>query len=212
MNIFLYSGIAIIVLGFFGWVGFGYFSVWKLEEPAYQVVEERDGYEIRQYETYVIAKTQVQGSYDSALNQGFSQIADYIFGNNTSKTRIEGNLASGERASEKIAMTIPVAQTESGTPDIYTVYFVMPSVYTIDTLPKPNNDKVILEEVAGYTAAVKRFSWGSNEERVKKQREDLLQQLKDDNITAVGEPTSAFYNPPATPPFMRRNEILVPIQ
>lgn len=192
------------------WALGSYLVVRNLEEPAYTILEKRDGYEVRQYEPYIIAETDTSGTYQEALNQGFSAIADYIFGNNTTNTSIAMTAPVLETESEQIAMTVPVINTfEEGTSR--TVSFVLPSKYTMETLPRPNNPKVRLKEVPGKKAAVLRFNWYATESRVAAKKAALLEMLEGDNLSPVGAVQVAQYNPPFSLPLTRRNEIIIPV-
>ncbi|MFT5849736.1 MAG: hypothetical protein ACI9H6_000551 [Patiriisocius sp.] len=201
-------GALLIMVGV--WTIGSYLVIKNLEEPDYSVIEKKNGYEIRQYAPYIIAETEVSGNYSETLNQGFGVIADYIFGNNTSKTSIAMTAPVLQNESEKIAMTVPVINTLQDE-QTRTVSFVLPSKYTLETLPEPNNDKVTLTEVPARTVAALRFTWYASEERVSKKQELLLQKLSDDNYTVNGSIQVAQYNPPLSMPAIRRNEIIVPI-
>lgn len=183
-----------------------------IEEPKYTVLEKSGAFELRAYAPKIIAETLVSGDLDDASSAGFRLIADYIFGNNT--------LASGESEeismtapvtmeakSEKISMTAPVTMAEAD--GKWTMYFVMPSQYTLDTLPKPNNPAVILRALPSKNYAVIRFSWFAGEEKVAKKSAELLAWMKSKNLTPLGKPELARYNPPWTPPFLRRNEVMI---
>jgi hypothetical protein len=207
----LLTALIILIAAISIWTAFGYFSVKNLEEPAYTIIDTKKGYEIRKYESYLVAETTVSGDYDAALNTGFSRIANYIFGNNTSRTKLEGESARGETTSEKIAMTIPVAQTRTGDNE-RVVYFVLPSKYSIDTIPQPNANNVRVREVSSFTAAVLRFSWYATERRIERKQQELLDALKRDGVQVSGKPTTALYNPPISPPYLLRNEIIIPIK
>ncbi len=200
----------ILIAAIIIWTAFGYFSVRNLEEPEYTVVRKSRGYEIRKYESYLIAETTVSGDYDTALNTGFSRIANYIFGNNTSQTKLEGESARGETASEKIAMTIPVSETRDADGK-RVVYFVLPRKYSIDTIPQPNASNVRVREVPSFTAAVLRFSWYPTSDRIERKKQQLRQVLEKDEVKIAGFPTTALYNPPISPPYLLRNEIIIPI-
>ena len=203
--------IALIVVAILGiWMLGSYLAVRNIEEPAYTVVEKRSGYEIRAYAPYIIAETQVSGTYAQALGGGFRVIADYIFGNNTTKESISMTAPVLERRSEKIAMTVPVT-TELGSDTSRTVSFVLPSTYTMDTLPTPNNEAVTLTKVPAQTVAALRFSGYATEQRVAKKKELLLARLATDNVTIIGTEQVAQYNPPLSMPLLRRNEILIQI-
>lgn len=204
--------ISIVVLAvlFLGWIAFGYFAVRSIEQPKYTVLENKNGYEIRQYEPYITASVEVDGSYDESLNSGFRQIADYIFGNNTSQAKIAMTVPVQGVEKEVIAMTAPVLETETADAG-RVISFVMPNQYTLETLPKPNNPKVKINEVPGRKVAALKFSWFAGGSRVEAKKQQLLKLIVADSLVAAGKPEAAFYNPPLTPPFMRRNEILIPL-
>lgn len=197
------------------WAAGSYAVVHNLEEPSYTVIEKKPGYEIRQYDPYIVAETVVSSSaYNQDLNQGFSLVADYIFGNNTKQEKISMTTPVLEQpgaASEKIAMTVPVLedQTDNAT---RTIAFVLPSQYTMDTLPTPNNDRVTLRGVDGKKVAALRFSWYATPKRIAKKKTELLELLAADNVTTIATPQAAFYNPPLSMPLVLRNEILVDIE
>mgnify|MGYP003393637704 CR=1 FL=1 len=200
----------ILVVGVVLWSAYGYFAVRNIEEPAYTVVEERGGYEIRTYAPHLVAETRVEGTFNDALNQGFRLIADYIFGNNTESSQIAMTVPVAEQKGVAIAMTVPVAEVQDG--GLRVISFVMPSKYTLATIPKPNNSKVKLREVPERTMAVLSYSWWSGSSYVESQKKALVALVTKDGLTSVGEPEDAFYNPPWTPPFLLRNEILLEIQ
>jgi effector-binding domain-containing protein len=116
-----------------------------------------------------------------------------------------------EKTSEKIAMTAPVTM-EQGAADTWRVHFVMPSQYTLATLPKPVNPNVKLREVSAQKMAVIRFSGFSTDEKVKAKTEELNQWIAKEGLKIVGVPQFARYNPPITPPFMRRSEVLIAVE
>ena len=130
--------------------------------------------------------------------------------------------AQAKPASQKIAMTAPVALEPfpetvlaSVKPPVlqranrWRVHFVMPSAYTLATLPKPNNASVQLREVPAKTWAVLSYT-GFNTEAGKQQRTDeLLAWLEERNIPITGSPQLSRYNPPWTLPMLRRNEVII---
>ncbi len=205
-----YAIIAVVVLVGL-WVLGSYLTVRNLEEPSFTVIEEHDGYEIRQYDSYIVAETEVTGSFDAALQAGFRNIADYIFGNNTTKTSIAMTAPVLEQKSEKIAMTVPVIASDPTAAE-RTVAFVLPSKYTLETLPTPNNEAVKLREVPAYKAAVSRFTGYATEKRIAAKKEELVTMLTEASITMLDTPQVAQYNPPLSFPFTRRNEIIVVIE
>ena len=164
------------------------------EEPAYEIVDQRNGYEIRRYDSYIVAETVVEDDFRGAGNKAFRRLFGYISDDNSN--------------AEKIEMTIPVVS--SGTAP-YAYYFVMPSEYTLATLPEPDDPRVVVREIPGRTVAVLRYSGRSNESNFREHREELLEALERDGVVLDGEPVRAVYNGPFTPSFMRRNEVMVEI-
>jgi uncharacterized membrane protein len=203
---------ALVGLGIVWTIG-SYLVVRTIEEPAYVVLEKKDGYEIREYAPYILAKTTVTGNYDEATNKGFRIIADYIFGNNTKKESIAMTTPVLERDAsyEKIAMTTPVLE-KTGENNERTIAFVLPSKYTLATLPTPNNNAVTFTEVPARRVAALRFTWYATERRMETKKALLQEYLKRDNQTAVGEVETARYNPPLSMPLILRNEVLIPVE
>jgi len=200
------------VVGSLGlWMLGSYLVVRNIEQPAYTVLEKRNGYEIRQYAPYIVAETEVSGDYQTALSAGFRIIADYIFGNNTTKTSIAMTSPVLENQSEKIAMTVPVINTQASE-NKRTIAFVLPSKYTLESLPKPNNSAVRLREVPGRKVAVTSFTWYATESRVEAKKSFLETKLAQDNVVVLGVPQVAQYNPPLSFPLTLRNEIIIPIE
>lgn len=193
------------------WMIVSYLVIWNIEEPSYTVIEKKSDYEIRQYDAYIVAETEVTGSYSEALRDGFGIIADYIFGNNTTKTSIAMTAPVLESSSEKISMTVPVINT-LGSVEKRTVAFVLPSKYTLESLPQPNNSAVNLREVLGRKVAVRRFTWYATEARIEKQKLRLEEALRLDGRTVIDSPQVAQYNPPLSFPLTRRNEIIIEIE
>ena len=196
------------------WIVGTWFLIRNIEEPKYTLISKENGYEIRNYESYIIAETTVSGSYRDSLGKGFQNIADYIFGNNTSSQKIAMTApvieSESQDLSEKIAMTVPVIS--EGDDKERRISFVMPSKYTLETLPQPNTDVVTLKEVPARKVAVLRYSWYASEARVEKKKQELTQKLLKDEVEIIGTFSSAQYNPPLSIPFLRRNEVLVDIK
>jgi len=207
----IYYTFGAIIILLFIWTAGSYLVTRNLEEPKYTVVENNNGYEVRQYEPYIIAETTVTGDFNSATNQGFRLIADYIFGNNTSKESIAMTTPVIEQKSEKIAMTVPVINTLDGNVT-RSVSFVLPSKYTLDTLPQPNNDRVKIREVEAKKKAVLAFSWYATEKRTENKKAELINLLNNNGVEIIGEVQVARYNPPASMPLTLRNEIIVEIK
>ena len=181
----------------------------NVEQPKYQVVEIDKNIEIRDYGPTIVAEVEVSGEREKAIGEGFRLIADYIFGNNSSKQKVPMTAPVTQQTGEKIAMTAPVTQRGSG--NTWTVRFIMPANYTLATLPKPNNPAVKLREIPGKRFAVIRFSGMAGEESLKRHTEELQAFIGSKKLQALSAPTYAFYNPPWTLPFFRRNEVMIEV-
>lgn len=185
-----------------------------IEEPAFQAVKQAGDFEIRRYAPMIVAETVVEGDLRNASNDGFRVIAGYIFGNNVSvngagSEKVAMTAPVTMEAAETIAMTAPVTTERAG--ERFRMHFVMPSQYTMATLPKPKDDRVRLREVPARKMAVIRFSGFTGEGKVKEKTDELLAWVKAEGLEAAGVPQLARYDPPWTLPFLRRNEVMVPV-
>lgn len=163
-----------------------------IEEPVYQVEKawEAEQIEIRAYAPRVMAVT----GMDEDSDGGFRVLAGYIFGGNAEE--------------EKIAMTAPVQQSMAGDKEMA---FMMPAEYALEDLPQPEDQRVSFREAPAYTAAVIQFSGWASPEKADENWQQLRRFLIAEGINITGEPTLNQYNPPWTLPFLRRNEIIVPV-
>ncbi len=209
----IYLIVLVVIVGILIiWSLVGYFTS-NAEQVKYSVLKKADGYEIRNYPAHIVAQTVVEGTSVSgdAFNKGFRIIAGYIFGGNVKKESIAMTApVVAQEASEKIAMTVPVTSSAEGNSQI--VSFVMPSGYTLETLPTPSDSRIKLVEVPEQKIAALTFSWYRTDSRFEKMREQLFSDLARDNVEITGVPIYAGYNPPWTPPWMNRNEIMVQVK
>ncbi|WP_405235970.1 SOUL family heme-binding protein [Lentisalinibacter orientalis] len=183
------------------------------EEPEYQVLAERQEYEIRAYESYLVAETVVEGDYGESGGRGFRILAGYIFGDNqaSEKMAMTAPVTREPAESVKMNMTVPVISERVAGAQRYRYQFVMERKYTRETLPVPDDERVTIREIPARTMAVHRYSGRWTASNFEKHTSILLRALERDGIEIVGTPRSAAYNAPFTPPFLRRNEILVEI-
>lgn len=183
-----------------------------VQEPAFTVEAREGAMEIRRYAPLIAAEVLVEAQGRAAANEGFRPLANYIFGANVSRAKIAMTAPVTQTPrSEKIAMTAPVTQTPAGG-DAWAVRFIMPAGYTMETLPTPADPRVrLVPEPARRVAAV-RFSGGAGERTLAAKTAELEAFLKARGETPAGPATWAFYDPPWTPVFMRRNEVLIPLQ
>ncbi|MBQ0713038.1 MAG: heme-binding protein [Porticoccus sp.] len=182
-----------------------------IEEAEYLVVLKEQNFEVRQYEMHVLAETIVDGDLESAGNKAFSQLFKYISGNNKSRRNVEMTApVTQETVSEKIDMTAPVGQQRKD--GRWAVSFMMPSSYSVETLPVPTDPDVTLRQVpVRYLAAI-RYSGFWSEKNYRRNLDNLNSWMEKQHLSVVGDPIWARYNPPFMPWFLRRNEILVPVE
>lgn len=181
----------------------------NVEQAQYTVFESDGSIEIRDYAPQIIAQTNVSGERKEAINKGFRVIADYIFGNNISLQKVAMTAPVMQKKIQKIDMTAPVMQAGSG--DNWNVAFVMPDEYTMEALPKPNNDLVKLIEISSKRFAVIRFSGLAKDKTLQDRTRELISYIESHDLNAISAATYAFYNPPWTLPFMRRNEVMIEV-
>lgn len=192
-----------------------------IEEPNYTVLSQVEDFELRRYDEQLVAQTWVSGDQDTASRQGFKILADYIFGNNTAPSGESSKISMtapvtmqsdnlNGQASRKIAMTAPVSMQQNN--GKWRVQFTMPSQYTMQTLPKPNNPDVKIVQVPAQTYGVIKFSGLAGSKKVAKKTETLKSWMQTQKLVITGTPELARYNPPWTLPFMRRNEVMMAYQ
>ena len=186
-------------------VGAAYYVTKKIsdhaEEPDYETVRKDGEVEIRDYDAMLIAETVKSGYHEKARSAGFETLYDFLRANN--------------RSGKKIAMTVPVLQQLSdgeGRNKGWAIRFVMPKKYAKSNLPVPNSDDITIHEVPARRMAAVRFSGAFSASLASKKLMSLYNYLADEGLKQKGDPIYAFYNPPWTPGFMRRNEILIEIE
>ena len=182
-----------------------------VEEPAFRTILQDGAVEIRDYPALVVAEVTVTGGQKEAASEGFRILAGYIFGGNKRKQSIAMTAPVSQRpSSEKIAMTAPVAQTQSA--GHWVVRFTMPSGYGLETLPEPNDARVHLRATSPARFAVIRFSGLAGPDDVAAKTDDLMTWIQRRHLRPVGPASLAQYNPPWTLWFLRRNEVMIPIE
>ncbi len=177
-----------------------------IEEPAYTVISKTSKYEVRKYGPLIVAQTTVTTDFENAGNQAFRILAAYIFGANHSKTKIAMTAPVNQ---EKIKMTAPVTQSQEQSG--FLVQFTMPKDYTLETLPTPNDSRVVLKEMPAKKVAVFLYSGSWSEARYQAKLNEFKEALKNDSVPTTGEPVLARFNSPFQLWFLRRNEIWIEI-
>ena len=166
------------------------------EMPPYTVDWQDGTREIRSYGPHLLAEVTVGGSRSGAIQQGFRVLAGYIFGGN----------ATGE----KIAMTVPVAQTPDG--ETWVVSFMVPARYSTDTLPAPRSDAIRFVQAGPSRQLVERFSGIPGTENLANRAEALAAWAKAEGHEVIAGPHYYFYDAPMTLPWKRRNEVAFTIR
>ncbi|KAK9291128.1 hypothetical protein L1049_009315 [Liquidambar formosana] len=196
-------------------------SVPDLETVKFTVLSRKDEYEIREVEPYWIAETTMPGRTGFDFNgssQSFNVLAEYLFGKNTTKEKMEMTTPVITRKAEsdgkKMEMTTPVITKKLEDQDKWQMSFVMPSKYGAN-LPLPKDPSVRIKEVSGKIVAVVAFSGYVTDEEVKRRESKLRDDIRNDKQFQVKEGASvevSQYNPPFTLPFTRRNEIALEVE
>jgi len=173
------------------------------EEPEYSIVKKTDIYEVRQYKRRTVAEV-VYGEEDS----GFRLLFDYISGSNKGSREVEMTIPVTQ--SKEIDMTVPVTQsTNDGS---MSMRFFLPTQYTKQNAPEPNDERVKIIDLPEEYFAVISYSGFASDSNFKERYKELKAALDKDGMVIKGPPIKATYNSPFTLPFMRRNEAMYPLE
>jgi SOUL heme-binding protein len=196
-------------------------QLFSLEQPKFQSIEKDAEFELRLYNPMIVAEVVVQGDLNAAGKEGSRLVKQYIFREGPHAALGKKNLASEkvsmtlpvtmEKKPEKISMTLPVTM-EAQSKSTYRLHFVMPSSYTLETLPKSADPRVTIRAIPEQKFAAIRFSKFSTEANVAEQTSLLKDWIEKKALVANGAPQFARYDPPSVPPLLRRSEILIPVQ
>lgn len=182
-------------------------SLMAIEEPSYKVIEKFDEFELRQYQDLIVAEVQVTGQFDDVGNEAFRILAGYIFGKNQKQT--------------KMAMTAPVNQFPLKSPEqnlvniedqgnaTFLVQFMMPSKYSMQDLPAPDDERVKLRKIEGRLVAARKYSGTWSQKRYERNKKVLLEAMGKNQLRVLSAPVFARYNSPFSLWFLRRNEVLI---
>ena len=177
----------------------------NVEVPAYKILKKEQNIEIRRYPSLIIAEVKTAGSRQASISDGFRILADFIFGNNEGEKQLSMNGPITQQEGIKIAMTAPVQQEKTDAE--WATSFIMPSKFSIDTIPNPINYRIKIIQIPSKRYAVITFSGRSTEENLTKHTNELEKYMNGSSYSKVGNAKYAFYNPPWTLPFLRRNEV-----
>ncbi len=190
----------------------GVFGGAAAPEPEYQVVRRDPPFEIRAYPPLTVAATSMEGDPGGASSGAFGRLFDYISGANAGSRKIEmtAPVVMQPSAGVEIPMTAPVLQ-RPGPQGAWQMFFVLPKGMSAETAPAPTNPAVTLDTLPARRVAVVTFSGLLREDNIDGARRDLAGWLAAQGLDQAGPAEVAGYNPPWTLPWLRRNEILVPI-
>lgn len=177
-----------------------------VEQPEYKIEVSDGSFQVRSYDPMIAAEAVVEGERKTAINEGFRLIAAFIFGANKPNAKI-AMTAPVQQQKQIISMTAPV--TQQGTGDSWTMRFIMPKSWTMKSLPTPSDARVSLRQIPARRFVAITFSGIVTNELVDKRTDELRRYTADHKLSTTGEPLLAFYNPPWTLPFFRRNEIML---
>ncbi len=188
----------------------GAMDAMAIEEAAYTVLKKDNRFEIRDYAPHILAETFVEGDFEEAGNKAFSRLFRYISGDNRSRDKVAMTApVSQEPLGQKIRMTAPVGQRS--VQDRWAVSFMMPASYTLETLPEPEDPQVTLRQVLARWLAAVNYSGFWSEKNYLRYKLELESWIRERGLTVAGDPIWARYDSPFTPWFLRRNEILIPV-
>jgi len=183
----------------------------NLEQTKYTILEKQGKFELRQYEPHIVAQTAVEGDFDEVGNVGFRRLFNYISGNNRSKQPIAMTAPVNQQvASEKIAMTAPVNQQK--VEGKWLITFTMPSKYTMQTLPEPLDSNIELKEMPARKIAAVRYSGTWSRKQYEENKKQLEEFIKNKGLKMADADIFARYDPPFQLFFLRRNEVLIPVE
>jgi len=185
-------------------------NVMAIEEAKYNSILKEGAIEVRDYESQIIAETLVSGDFEDAGGEAFKRLFKYISGENTARQKIDMTAPVGlANASQEIDMTSPVGQTRID--GKWAVNFLMPASYSMETIPQPKDPKIRLRLLPDRHIAAIEYSGFWSEESYLENKGKLESWISEKQYNVIGQPIWARYNPPFTPWFLRRNEILIPI-
>jgi hypothetical protein len=208
MILLKYFKIYLLVLFLTSCSVFGLRSGYK--EINFDVVDSFDAIEIRKYPSRVV----VEHSKATNRNDAFYPLFKYISGENIQNKNISMTtpVELNENLSEKISMTAPVEIREDIDEKSIIMRFFLPSEYTLESAPVPNDSSLLVKELPEQTIAVLQYSGSTSNEKFLNKKKELLDMLKSSKWEVEGQASFLGYDPPFTIPFLRRNEVIVPVK
>lgn len=162
------------------------------ETPEYATVRKDGKVEIRDYPELVVATAPMKDNMDNS----FMTLFRFISGANESK--------------EKISMTAPVLIRSEK--EVRTMSFIVPKGTAEKGVPKPTGESVTISKIKAARFVALRFSGKRNPENEAKALGTLQNWMREQKMAAKGGAVFAYYDPPWTPTFMRRNEVMFRVE
>jgi len=182
-----------------------------IEKANYDIVASYLDFELRQYGPQIVAETLVEGDFEKVGSEGFRRLYDYISGNNRKKQSIAMTApVTQEGESVEIAMTAPVSQVKMD--NKWRITFMIPSEFSMEDLPEPLDPRVTLKREPGRLFAALKYSGTWSQSRYEEKKQTLADLINMRGLKPTGEPVWARYDPPFMPWFLRRNEVLIPVE
>lgn len=167
-----------------------------LETPSYTVLCKQREYEVRLYDNYTVAATPMAPGDRISGGSGFNELAAFTIGaQNATNTKLE--------------MTTPVFTT-AGRDNTPTMQFVVEGSKA-SNVPAPlgGQQRITSSVVQSRVVAARTFGGWPQDWEVREEERLLRGALLVDGLTPGAECTLARYNDPFTPPWLRRNEVLI---
>lgn len=191
----------------------------EVETPAYETLATDGAIEVRRYAPVIEAVTIVEADdARAAANAAFMTVAGYIFGANEGARTIDmtAPVRTTADGGTRIDMTAPVrTQASEGSLDDggrYTIAFVMPARWTMDTLPKPTDEAVELREVPAETLAALRFKGERSPDEIAARERELRDWADANGWRVTGPAALAGYDGPSVASDERRYEVTLPVE
>ena len=182
------------------------------EQQPYDVVTRFPHFEVRRYPAHLVAEVEVDAAFTRAGNEAFGVLVAFIWGRNSPRGKVAMTApVVQEKAPTTIEMTSPVVQQSGAESGRHVVAFVMPAEFTLDTLPTPSDPRIQVRQVPAQVAAVKGFTGRWTEHIYEKQLAELRTAVEQAGLEVIGAPRFARFDPPWTPWFRRRNEVVLPV-
>lgn len=188
------------------------------EEPRYTVLKTYETFELRQYDSSLVAETQVAGDFDEVGGQAFRRLFGFISEDNRPQGKIAMTVPVIQQPipmGEKTSTTVPVpeeAPEGRAQQNTYRFAFFMPSEYALNDLPKPVDGVIQIRSTPSRVMAARRYSGTWSEKRYRQNEKILLDALRQAELKIIGPPIFARYNAPFSLWFLRRNEVLIEVE